>query len=206
MTSRPTAQELEAALAAMPRMLESNKARMRKHFLDGISLPNLASSENIGVEALANAARRVRAKLASPGKQGIGRLATHAVPVILQVQKRDLEQAFAAMPRTSDSTKQRVRQFFLEGKSATEIALEAGVSAETLHNAVRRVRAVLAEQYSPWESVAVQLVMPAALADEMQALCAELMQAPNRQRADQVMKSTLASLSIARAEIKKGTL
>jgi DNA-directed RNA polymerase specialized sigma24 family protein len=203
MTQRPTAEALEAALAAMPRMLETTKARMRKHFLEGASLPALASSENTGVEALANAARRVRTKLASPSKQGLGRQVTHAVPVVLQVQKRDLERAFAAMPRIEEDTKRRVRQFFLEGKSATEIALDAGISVETLHNAVRRVRLVLAEQFRPWEGVAVQLVMPAAIAEEMQALCVELMQAPNRKRAEQVMKYTLDSLSIARTEIKK---
>ncbi len=204
MPSQPTAQELEAALAAMPRMLESNKERMRKHFLEGISLPSLASSENTGVESLANAARRVRAKLASPGKLGHGRQVSHAVPVILQVQKRDLERAFAAMPRIQEDTKNRVRQFLLMGKSATEIAHEAGISVETLHNAVRRVRVVLAEQYSPWEGVAVKLVMPAALAEEMQALCVELMQAPNRKHAEQVMQATLTSISAARTEIKKG--
>lgn len=203
MSQRTTPEQLEAALAAMPRMLETTKARMRKHFLQGVSLPALAASESMGVEALANAARRVRTKLASPSKQGVGRLATHAVPVVLQVQKRDLERAFAAMPRIEEDTKQRVREFFLEGRAATEIAREAGISVEALHNAVRRVRLVLAEQFSPWESVAVQLVMPAALAEEMQALCVELMQASNRKRAEQVMKCTLDSLSIARTEIKK---
>ena len=203
MTYQCTRQELEAALASMPRMLESTKARMRRHCLEGVSLPSLAAEEHIGVESLANAVRRVRTKLASPSKLGAGRQTTHAVPVVLQVQSKDLERAFATMPRISDATKGRVRRYFLEGHSATEIANADGISVETLHNAVRRVRLSLAEQLSSWEGVAVQLVMPAALANQVQALCVELMQSPHRKRAELVMKYVFDSLDIARKELKK---
>lgn len=204
MTHRPTTQELEDALASMPRMLETTKERMRKHFLQGVSLPSLAAQENIRVEGIANAARGVRTRLANPGESGSARRSTPAVPVILQVQAKDLERAFAAMPRISEATKSRIRRFFLEGQSAAQIATTDGIHAETLHNAVRRVRLVLAEQLSPWKGVAVQLVMPAALAGQVQALCLELMQTPHRRRAEQVMKYTFDSLAIARQELKRG--
>lgn len=202
----PKPEELETALASLSRMAEANKACMRQHFIEGISLPRLAASTGKTVEALANTARRVRARLANPFESGLVRQENHASPLVLQIQKCDLERAFAVMPRTGELTKKRVRQFFYDGQSAAEIAREDKVSVETVHNAVRRVRMVLAEQLSPWTVVGVQVVAPVALAQTFQSLCSELAQTTNRDFAEEVMKITFDNLAYAREAIKNGAL
>jgi predicted DNA-binding protein YlxM (UPF0122 family) len=203
MMHKPTPEALEAALSNMPRMLDTTKERMRRFFLEGATLPEIAASEQIRVEGLANATRRVREKLAQMERGSATRQIRSAVPVVLQIQPQDLERTFAAMPRITEATKDRLRRFFIEGQSAPEIAKADGISAEALHNAARRVRELLSSQINPWDGVAVQLVMPAALAEEMQALCLELMTATNRTRAEKVMQYTLDGLSIARAQLRR---
>lgn len=197
-----SATDLEQVLAAMPRMLDITKDRMRKHFVGGVALPELARQEVVSVPSLANVARRVRAAHAMRQASGTLKQSTRPVHVQLKVQSSDLERAFAAMPRISEATRRRVRRHLIDGLSGPDIAADEGISVETLYNAVRRVRLVLAEQPGSWKSVAVQLVMPVVFAQELQRLCTDLMNAKDRDRADKVMKMTLANLSAARAQIK----
>lgn len=61
----------------------------------------------------------------------------------------ELEAALGAMPRTEERTKERMRSYFVEGRSIPDVAALHGVGVESVANAVRRVRAQLAILANP---------------------------------------------------------
>jgi DNA-directed RNA polymerase specialized sigma24 family protein len=192
------AESLEAALAAMQRTEEQTKERMRAHFLHGMSLPDIAARDGVRVEGVANAARRVRAKLALLASPVPDREPLSRSMGLVRVREEDLELALGAMPRTEEQTKDRMRAHFIHGKGLTEIAEQEGVRIEVVANAARRVREVLEEQASPWQYVGVSLTLPVILAKELQILSEQLGKLTRRSDADSALGPVLAAVMRAR--------
>jgi DNA-directed RNA polymerase specialized sigma24 family protein len=192
------AEALEAALAVMHRTEEQTKERMRAHFLHGMSLPEIAARDGVRVEGVANAVRRVRAKLAQlaspmPERESLSRSAG-----LVRARAEDVERALRSMPRTEEQTKERMRAHFVHGKGLTEIAEQDGIRVESVANAARRVREVLEEQASPWQYVGVNLTLPVLLAQELQALSEQLGRIKRRSDADAALEPVLAAVIRAR--------
>jgi DNA-directed RNA polymerase specialized sigma24 family protein len=192
------AEALETALAAMHRTEEQTKERMRAHFLQGISLPDIAARDGVRVEGVANAARRVRAKLALLASPVPDREPLSRSVGVVRVRAEDLERALRAMPRIEDQTKERMRAHFVHGKGLPEIAEQEGIRVEAVANAARRVREVLEEQASPWQYVGVNLTLPVILAQELQILSEQLGRLKRRSDADAALSPVLAAVIRAR--------
>lgn len=192
------AEALETALAAMQRTEEQTKQRMRAHFLEGMSLPEIAARDGIRVEGVANAARRVRAKLAQLSSPMPEREPLSRSLGLVRARAEDVERALKAMPRIEEQTKERMRAHFVHGKKLTEIAEQDGVRIEAVANAARRVREVLEEQASPWQYVVVNLTLPVVLAQGLQVLSEQLGQLESRADADAALGPVLDAVTRAR--------
>lgn len=195
---RVSSKQLEAALRGMPRTEEQTKERMRAHFVQGLSLPEIAAREGIGVEGVANAARRVRAQLAALANPESTHRNSRREAVIVRARAEDLEQALSGMSRMEEQTKDRMRAYFVGGMSMPEIAARDGVRVEAVANAVRRVRDAMESEASPWQPVQATMTLPLVLAQELQALSDELVRMPNRGDADNALKPVLGAIVKAR--------
>lgn len=189
---------LETALAAMNRTEDQTKERMRAHFLQGMSLPEIAARDGVRVEGVANAARRVRAKLAQLASTMPERESLSRSFGLVRARAEDVERALKAMPRIEEQTKERMRAHFVHGKRLTEIAEQEGVRIEAVANAARRVRDVLEEQASPWQYVGVNLTLPVILAQELQVLSEQLGKLESRAEADAALSPVLDAVTRAR--------
>jgi ElaB/YqjD/DUF883 family membrane-anchored ribosome-binding protein len=119
--------------------------------------------------------------------------------VIVRARSEDLEAVLKNMPRTSDATKVRLREYFVDGLSMHEIADRHRCAVSQVHNAVRHTRVALAAQMSPWNYVGVTITVPILLAQELQAMSDQLAELKDRNRADEC----LGSLIYAIADVQK---
>ncbi|MFX8114448.1 hypothetical protein ABTL09_19700, partial [Acinetobacter baumannii] len=79
---------------------------------------------------------------------------------VVRALPEDLERVLASLPRTSERTKDWVREYFIHGKSTVEIAVANKVAPQHVGSKVRAVRAKLIEQASPLTYVTVTLSLP----------------------------------------------
>ena len=91
---------------------------------------------------------------------------------VVRALREDLDRVLENSPRTIERTKEWMRAYFVDGKSSVVIAKEAGVPPQSVGNAIRDIRAKLAEQAAPMTYVQASLNLPIALVVELQALSA----------------------------------
>ena len=91
---------------------------------------------------------------------------------VVRALREDLDRVLENSPRTIERTKEWMRAYFVDGKSSVAIAKEAGVPPQSVGNAIRDIRAKLAEQAAPMTYVQASLNLPIALVVELQALSA----------------------------------
>lgn len=202
-TARADPAQLEKALASMTRMQEVGKSRVRAYFLEGMTLRDIASRDSVSLETVANTIRRVRAKLneqLSP-QQGESQQPQRGV-VIVRARSEDLEKVLAHMPRMEEQTKGRMRRHFLEGMDATAIAAQDGIRIEAVNNALRHVRAALAEQDLFWRQVSFTLTLPVPLGQSLQALSDMLPKIKRKADADALLEPIMRAVSKARKTLE----
>ena len=202
-TARVDSAQLEDALASMNRMQEAGKSRVRAYFLEGMSLRDIASRDSVSLETVANTVRRVRAKLTEQlaPPQDEAQQPQRAV-VIVRARAEDLEKVLAQMPRMEEKTKGRMRRYFLEGMEATAIAAQDGIRIEAVNNALRHVRAALAEQDLFWRQVSFTLTLPIPLGQALQALSDMLPKIKRRADADALLEPIMRAVSKARKTLE----
>ena len=203
-TARADPAQLERALASMTRMQEVGKSRVRAYFLVGMTLRDIASRDSVSLETVANTMRRVRAKLSeqlSP-QQGESQQPQRGV-VIVRARSIDLEKVLAHMPRMEDQTKDRMRRHFLEGMDATAIAAQDGIRIEAVNNALRHVRAALADQDLFWRQVSFTLTLPVPLGQSLQALSDRLPKIKRKADADALLEPIMRAVSKARKALER---
>jgi DNA-directed RNA polymerase specialized sigma24 family protein len=202
-TARADPAQLEKALASMTRMQEAGKSRVRAYFLEDMTLRDIASRDSVSLETVANTIRRVRAKLSeqlSP-QQNEGHQPQRGI-VIVRARSEDLEKVLAQMPRMEDQTKDRMRRHFLEGMDATAIAAQDGIRIEAVNNALRHVRAALAEQDLFWRQVSFTLTLPVPLGQSLQALSDMLPKIKRKADADALLQPIMRAVSKARKTLE----
>lgn len=195
--------QLEKALATMTRMQEAGKSRVRAYFLEDMTLKDIAARDAVSLETVANTVRRVRAKLSeqlSP-QQGEGPLRQRGV-VIVRARSEDLEKVLAQMPRMEEQTKDRMRRHFLEGMDATAIAAQDGIRIEAVNNALRHVRAALAEQDLYWRQAGFTVTLPIPLGQALQALSDRLPKIKRRADADALLEPIMRAVNKARKTLE----
>lgn len=188
----------------MTRMQEVGKSRVRAYFLVGMTLRDIASRDSVSLETVANTMRRVRAKLSeqlSP-QQGESQQPQRGV-VIVRARSIDLEKVLAHMPRMEDQTKDRMRRHFLEGMDATAIAAQDGIRIEAVNNALRHVRAALADQDLFWRQVSFTLTLPVPLGQSLQALSDRLPKIKRKADADALLEPIMRAVSKARKALER---
>jgi DNA-directed RNA polymerase specialized sigma24 family protein len=194
---------LEAALLSMTRMQEVTKERVRAHFLEGVGLRDIAARDGVGYETIANAVRRVRVKMQSlESGEGVMAKQTQNTLAIVRVRADDLEKVLARMPRMLEQTKERMRLYFLQGKEATHIAAQEGIRIEGVNNAIRHVRAALAEQDIHWRQAGFTLTLPITLGRELQTLSDNLPKARSKADAEALLEPILRQIHKANASLK----
>jgi DNA-directed RNA polymerase specialized sigma24 family protein len=195
--------QLEKALASMTRMQEAGKSRVRAYFLQDMALKDIASRDAVSLETVANTVRRVRAKL---NEQSLPPQGDNKPPyqgmVVVRARSEDLEKALAAMPRMQEQTKDRMRRHFLRGMDATAIAAQDGIRIEAVNNALRHVRAALAEQDVYWRQASFMLTLPIPLGQELQALSNLLPHMKRRADADALLDPIMRAVSKARKTLE----
>lgn len=194
---------LEAALASMTRMQEVIKARVRAHFLEGMELRDIASRDGVSYETISNAVRRVRVKMQSMAMHdnAITKEASSTVAIV-RARAEDLEAVLAQMLRMQEQTKERMRLYFIEGKNATNIAAKEGIRVETVNNAIRHVRAALAEQDVNWRQASFTLSLPIPLGKELQALSDNLPKVKSKADAEALLEPIMRQVSKANGSLK----
>ena len=195
--------QLEKALASMTRMHEAGKSRVRAYFLQNMTLREIASRDSVSLETVANTIRRVRAKLneqLSP-QHNNGQQPQRGI-VIVRARSEDLEKVLAQMPRMEDQTKDRMRRHFLEGMDATAIAAQDGIRIEAVSNALRHVRAALAEHDLFWRQVSFTLTLPVPLGQALQALSDMLPKIKHKADADALLEPIMRAVSKARKKLE----
>lgn len=194
---------LEAALASMTRMQEVIKARVRAHFLEGMELRDIASRDGVSYETISNAVRRVRVKMQSMAMHdnAITKEASSTVAIV-RARTEDLEAVLAQMLRMQEQTKERMRLYFIEGKNATNIAAKEGIRVETVNNAIRHVRAALAEQDVNWRQASFTLSLPIPLGKELQALSDNLPKVKSKADAEALLEPIMRQVSKANGSLK----
>jgi DNA-directed RNA polymerase specialized sigma24 family protein len=195
--------QLEKALASMTRMQEAGKSRVRAYFLKDMALKDIASRDAVSLETVANTVRRVRAKLnealsPEPGDSQ----PSHRGVVIVRAREQDLEKVLAHMPRMEEQTKDRMRRYFLKGMDATVIAAQDGIRTEAVNNALRHVRAALAEQDLYWRQVSFTLTLPVPLGQELQALSDMLPKIKRRADAEALLEPIMRAVNKARKTLE----
>jgi DNA-directed RNA polymerase specialized sigma24 family protein len=200
--ARVEANRLEGALAAMVKMQEVTKARMRAYFIEGMEPHEIAKRDGVGVETIANTVRRVRAKLkglnAAPSD---GRIEKPEI-LIVRVRQDDLEKVLAQMPRMLEQTKDRMRCYFLQGMAAADIAAQDGVRVEGVNSALRHVRAALSEADLHWRQASFTLTMPLLLGQELQTLSSALPQIKSRADAEMLLEPIMRAVAKARKSLE----
>lgn len=122
---------------------------------------------------------------------------------VVRVFPEDLEKVLASLPRTSERTKDWMRDFYVHGLSTVEIGRNYGVEPQHVGNKVRAIRTKLAEQASPLQYVEVTLSLPIALAQEMQALYNDAEVLASRAVAEETLQPVLKAVATARKRLKE---
>jgi transposase-like protein len=122
---------------------------------------------------------------------------------VVRARAEDLESVLSNMWRTSEDTKVRIREYFVEGLSIAEIAERHGCSLGLVANAVRRVREQLASSMAPWQFVTASVTLPLGLARDMLALSDALMRATDRAQADDVLLGLSRAVATAQKKLEK---
>lgn len=123
---------------------------------------------------------------------------------VVRALPEDLERVLASLPRTSERTKEWVREYFIHGKSTVEIAAANSVAPQHVGSKVRAVRAKLIEQASPLTYVQVTLSLPMALGQELQALASELGARASLDVAEATLQPVLRAIGAARKKLQDG--
>lgn len=193
---------LERALVSMTRMQEVIKDRVRAHFIDGVDLRAIAHRDSVSYETVSNAARRVRLKMRSI-VQGGDAAGPQAKPLtIVRVRTDDLEKVLAQMPRMQEQTKERMRQYFLQGRGATNIAAQDGVRMEGVKASIRHVMAALDEQNIAWRQASFTLTLPTSLGKELQVLSDNLLRVKSKADAEALLEPIMRQISKANGSLK----
>jgi DNA-directed RNA polymerase specialized sigma24 family protein len=194
---------LETALSSMARMQEVSKERVRAHLLGGMALREIAARDGVGYETISNAVRRVRVKLQSQATGGevTAKQWPHAMAIV-RARADDLEKVLAQMPRMLEQTKERMRLYFLEGKDATSIAAREGIRIEGVNNAIRHVRAALAEQDIHWRQASFTLTLPITLGKELQVLSDNLPKLRSKADAEALLEPIMRQINKANGSLK----
>lgn len=194
---------MEAALSSMTRMQEVIKARVRAHFLEGMELRDIASRDGVSYETISNAVRRVRVKMQSMAIDDSATMKQAVNTVgIVRARSEDLEAVLAQMLRMQEQTKERMRLYFVEGKDATSIAAQEGIRIETVNNAIRHVRAALAEQDINWRQASFTLSLPIPLGRELQTLSENLPKVKSKTDAEALLEPIMRQISKANGSLK----
>jgi transposase len=193
---------LERALDSMTRMQEVIKDRVRAHFIDGLELRAIALRDGVSYETVSNAARRVRIKMRAI-EQGGEALQLQTKPLaIVKVRANDLEKVLAQMPRMQEQTKERMRQYFLQGGGITSIAAQDGVRVEGVKASIRHVMNALDEQDIAWRHASFTLTLPKSLGKELQALSDNLLKVKSKADAEALLEPIMRQISKANGSLK----
>lgn len=125
--------------------------------------------------------------------------------VVQRLRPEDLEAVLDDMPRTVEATKQWMREFFVEGLTTNAIAERHGCHLAQISAGIRRVREKLVQSPSAWQFVGVQLIVPLALAQELQSLSNELIGMKSRDDATAALAPVISAVERARRKIAEGT-
>lgn len=123
---------------------------------------------------------------------------------VVRALPEDLERVLATLPRTTERTKEWVREYFIHGKSTVEIAAANNVAPQHVGSKVRAVRAKLIEQASPLTYVQVTLSLPLALGQELQALASDLGARASVDVAESALQPVFRAVAAARKRLAEG--
>jgi len=117
----------------------------------------------------------------------------------VRVGAEDLERVLAGLNMTDDN-KARARAVLVEGRSMRDVAREDQVSAELVSSVVRRVRAQLMANASPWTMVTVPLTLPLTLAEELRGFVDAVFKLEDQAQAEGLLRDVLKATALAKAQ------
>jgi len=117
----------------------------------------------------------------------------------VRVASEDLERVLAGLNMTDDN-KARARAVLVDGRSMRDVAREDQVSAELVSSVVRRVRAQLVANASPWTMVTVPLTLPLTLAEELRGFVDAVSKLDDQARAESLLRDVLKATALAKAQ------
>jgi len=117
----------------------------------------------------------------------------------VRIEAEALEQVLAGINMTDDN-KARARAVLVEGRTMRDVAREDQVSAELVSSVVRRVRAQLTANVSPWTMVTVPLTLPLTLAEELRGFVDAVSKLADQSRAEALLREVLKATALAKAQ------
>lgn len=117
----------------------------------------------------------------------------------VRVDAGALEAVLAGINMTDDN-KARARAVLVDGRTMRDVAREGQVSAELVSSVVRRVRAQLTANVSPWTMVTVPLTLPLTLAEELRGFVDAVSKLSDQARAEALLRDVLKATAVAKAQ------
>lgn len=117
----------------------------------------------------------------------------------VRVDAEALEAVLAGINMTDDN-KARARAVLVDGRTMRDVAREDQVSAELVSSVVRRVRAQLTANVSPWTMVTVPLTLPLTLAEELRGFVDAVSKLSDQARAEALLREVLKATALAKAQ------
>lgn len=117
----------------------------------------------------------------------------------VRVDAEALEAVLAGINMTDDN-KARARAVLVDGQTMRDVAREDQVSAELVSSVVRRVRAQLTANVSPWTMVTVPLTLPLTLAEELRGFVDAVSKLSDQRRAEALLREVLKATALAKAQ------
>jgi hypothetical protein len=117
----------------------------------------------------------------------------------VRVDAEALETVLAGINMTADN-KARARAVLVDGRTMRDVAREDHVSAELVSSVVRRVRAQLTANVSPWTMVTVPLTLPLTLAEELRGFVDAVSKLGDQARAESLLRDVLKATALAKAQ------
>lgn len=117
----------------------------------------------------------------------------------VRVDADALDAVLAGINMTEDN-KARARAVLVHGRTMRDVAREGQVSAELVSSVVRRVRAQLTANVSPWTMVTVPLTLPLTLAEELRGFVDAVSKLGDQARAESLLRDVLKATALAKAQ------
>jgi predicted DNA-binding protein YlxM (UPF0122 family) len=120
---------------------------------------------------------------------------------IVRALPEDVEAVLETMFRTAERTKGWIRDYFVAGLSAVEIADRDGVPRQQVATVMRLFGQKLSARASPTSYVQVTLSLPLSLSQELQALADEIGKRGSKKVAEKTLKPVISAVIEARKKL-----